>query len=502
MLKLPATSKLLGATALVLAFLILPGAASAAPEEGTGTLLMNPNPVVVPTTTVGDQGEWQAVDVSYEGEGEVFIDKIALDGPEAGEFSSNGSTCSMPLSSGQHCTAWFALKPSSVGEKQATLNVRFLGLRPEETYAISGKSVPAQLSFTPASHDFGIQRVNRDSTSTLFELTNTGEAPVSPNSIGIQGDTEVFGTGNSNCWGGGPVWLAPGQSCSIEVHFYPREQRDYAAELVAWANGSSFSAELEGRGGRAVVAATENPVSFGAATVGSEGPVKTVVIGNSGELPAAFFISVIAGGDSGSFRLLDESCTGAELEPGATCTAHIRFTPQGPGPKTARLAFFGDGDDGTMVFLSGQGVGAAATLLPSGFDFGSFTAGTRSVPHAFAVRNDGGAPLLLARVAVVGPDLDQFELAGEECTGTSLDPGEECLAWIRFAPDRAGSKAATLRVAGNGTVLTAGLVGHADPASRHKGKHKPRRFARNQTIRGGVRKLSRGAVLRSAAAHR
>lgn len=491
--------KTLAFTAALLALFALPATASAAPEEGNGTLLLSPSPVVVPTTTVGDQGQWQTVDVSYEGEGEVSIDKISLEGPEAGEFSSNGSTCGMPLSSGQHCTAWFALKPSSVGEKQATLNVRFLGLRPEESFAISGKAVPAQLSFTPGNYDFGIQRINRDSASTVFELTNTGEAPVSPNGIGIQGDTEVFGTGNSNCWGPSQVWLQPGQSCSVQVYFYPREQRDYSAELTGWANGSTFSAELSGRGGRAIVESLQSPVEFGTATVGSESAVQTVTVTNSGDLPAGFFISIVAGGDSGNFRLLDENCTFLELAPGATCTAHVRFTPQGPGSKTARLAFFGD-EEPAMVALHGEGVSPAATLLPSGFDFGSLAAGSRSVPHAFAVRNYGGAPLLLARVAVVGSDLDQFELAGEECTGTSLDPGEECLAWVRFAPDRAGNKAATLRVAGSGSVLTAGLAGRADPAPRHRGGH--RRFARNKTIRGGVRKPHRGSTLRASAAHR
>lgn len=491
MLNLPAPSKLFALTVLALTFLAVPAGAAGAP------LMVSPSPIVAPKTTVGNNGAALQVEITNPGE-EAFIEQVSLEGEEASEFFVNSSDCTT-LGEGQKCTFLFGLKPSTLGLKQATLAVKFQGGRPEETFAVSGESVSPQLSFTPVSHDFGIQRVNRDSTSTLFELTNAGEAPVSPNSIGIQGDTEVFGTGNSNCWGPSQVWLQPGESCSVEVYFYPRDQRDYAAELVAWANGSSFSAELSGRGGRAVVEPLQNPVEFGTATVGSEGAVQTVTVTNSGDLPAGFFISVIAGGDSGNFRLLDENCTFFELAPGATCTAHVRFTPQGPGSKIARLAFFGD-DEPAMVALHGEGVAPSATLLPSGFDFGSLAAGTRSVPHAFSVRNDGGAPLLLARVAVVGSDLDQFELAGEECTGTSLDPGEECLAWVRFAPDRAGAKSATLRVAGSGTVLTAGLAGWADPARRHEGK--ARRFARNKTIRGGVRKLGRGAELSAASAHR
>jgi HYDIN/CFA65/VesB family protein len=499
MVKLPAPSKLLGLVVAAVAFLGLPAVASAAPVEGPGSpLTTSPSPIVAPKTTVGNNGAALQVEITNPGE-EAFVDKVSLEGEEAGEFFVNGSDCST-LGEGQKCSFWLGLKPGSVGLKQATMVVTFQGGRPPEAFPVSGESVAPQLSFAPDSHDFGIQRVNRDSTSTVFELTNTGEAPVSPNSVGIQGDTEAFGTGNSDCWGMSSVWLEPGQSCSVEVHFYPREQRDYTAQLVAWANGSSFSAGLSGRGGRAVIEAPENPVAFGSATVGSEGAVKTIALTNSGELPTGFFIGVIAGGDSGSFRLLDENCTFKELMPGGTCVAHVRFTPQDAGQKAARLAFFGDGDEPAMVVLTGAGVAPAATLLPSGFDFGSLAAGTRSVPHAFAVRNDGAAPLLLARVAVVGPDLDQFELAGEECTGTSLDPGEECLAWVRFAPDRAGVKRATLRVAGSGTVLTAGLAGLADPVRKHRGKRP--RFVRNKTIHGGVQKLGRAAELRAAAARR
>ena len=92
-------------------------------------------------------------------------------------------------------------------------------------------------------------------------MTNSGEAPVQPNNFDIQGDTSVFWTGNSNCWSGS--LLAPGQSCSVEVYFNPHEQRDYAAELRASANGAVFTAALSGRGGRALIGPASNPVDFG-----------------------------------------------------------------------------------------------------------------------------------------------------------------------------------------------------------------------------------------------
>jgi hypothetical protein len=352
--------------ALLVALLVLalPASAAAAPQEGPGTVTIAPDPLVVPVTTVGNQGEWLAVDVSYEGEGEAAIDKVSLVGAESGEFASNGSNCGT-LQSGQQCTAWFALKPSSLGDKSAEVEVRFQGERPAELRPISGRSVPPQLSFSPSEYDFGIQRINRDSVSANFQPTNSGEAPVQPNNFDIQGDTDSLWTGNSDCW----MMLAPGASCNVQVWFSPHEMRDYAGLLRVWANGEVFSAALEGRGGRAIVGATENPVGFGGAAIGST-VVKTITMTNSGNLAGGYFIAVIAGGDSGSFKLLSENCTMIALEPAASCSVRVRFEPQEEGSLSARFALFGD-DEPPMVQLEGEGLAAeptAATAASSDAD--------------------------------------------------------------------------------------------------------------------------------------
>ncbi|MGV1048582.1 MAG: choice-of-anchor D domain-containing protein [Solirubrobacterales bacterium] len=455
------TPRLIGATVSVLLAtlaLTLPAAASAAPEEGSGTLTVTPDPVVLTPTTVGNQSPAQAVQLGYAGEGEAAINQVTIEGEEAGEFFSNGSNCGS-LADGQHCETWIGLKPSSLGEKQALLVVTFLGERPAVSFPISGRSVAPELSFGPASYDFGLRRINRESQSTTFQVSNDGEAEVQVNSFEISGPgSSAFWTGNSNCWGS---WLAPGQSCSMQVWFNPTERIVYEAELRAWVNGSVFSAALSGQGGRPVVEAGENPVGFGAATVGATGPVRTITLHNSGDLPESFFIGVLAGGDAGSFRLLDEDCTSAPLAPGGSCAAHVRFSPDGPGTKTARVAFFGDGEGGVLIQVSGEGVLPVASIAPSGFDFGSQEAGTRSAPHSFAIANPGTTPVDLKAVSIGGAELDQFVISGDECSGATLAPGEKCLVRVRFAPDGTGLKQATLRVSGDAPTVVASLSGTA-----------------------------------------
>jgi hypothetical protein len=410
---------------------------------------------------MGGSSEKLTVEFSNVTEESLMVQNFGVEGPDASDFIVNEYSCGF-VSPGASCTFGIYFSPQSVGEAQAVLRLDFWNL-PSEFVELSGTGVAAELTFSPASHDFGIRSIHENANFT-FQLTNSGEAAAQLGNIEIpnSGGNVPFWTGNSDCWS--LYRLEPGQSCSLEVQFGPRDAIPYAGELRASLNGTAFSAGLSGEGGRADVEASENPVDLGSATVGGSGPIQTITLTNSGNLPAGFFIGIIAGGDSASFRLLDESCSGVALMPSASCTVHVRLTPQSPGPKVARLAFFGEEEGGTMVMLHGEGVAAAVTLAPSSYDFGGQIAGTKGTAHSFAVRNEGGSPLELDSVAIAGADLDQFALAGDECSGESLAPGSECLVRVRFVPDSVGAEAATLRVRGDAGTFTASLAGNGTVA--------------------------------------
>ena len=128
------------------------------------------------------------------------------------------------------------------------------------------------------------------------------------------------------------------------------------------------------------------------------------------------------------------------LAPGASCSAQVRFRPLAAGPQSATLAFFGDGEGGALLPLEGTGVDALASLSAGSLGFGPLAAGQRSAPLRIAVRNGGAEPIETGQIAIVGADLDQFALAGDECTGVVIAPGAECVLSVRFAPDSAGAQ--------------------------------------------------------------
>lgn len=443
-------------TLLAVAF-ALPAASVAAPEGSGEPLTLSPATGGLPKTTVGTQSSAQEFDVANNGGEGVDIGSVKLEAGDTSDFNL-GSNCGGTLSPGQHCTLWITFVPSSVGEKQATLAIHFNDGRPDQLLALSGSAVSPQLAFTPDTYDFGIRWVNSGSDTT-FQLANTGEAPVQVGNLDVIGDSGSFGTGSSDCWG---RWLQPSETCAVQVWFNPHDTVAYSAQLRANTNGFSFTADLSGAGGRAIVEPSSNPVDFGSAAVGTFSPVRAITLTNSGDLPGAFFIAVIAGGASGSFDLVDEDCTSTPVMPAASCTVNVRFSPQGVGVKSARLALFGEGEGGTMVMLTGAGTASATpamTLMPSSIDFGRQTIGTKSSGHYLSFHNDGAAPVELGSAAIVGDDLDQFKLAGDTCSGTILAAGGECLLRVRFTPDSTGAKAATLRIDGEEGALSASLAG-------------------------------------------
>ena len=335
---------------LMLTFMLFPATGSAAPPEGVEAEVLV-GPVSFPKTTAGTESPAVEIDVRNDGDAGTWVEKNFVDGPDSGAYKVTSSDCNT-LEPGAHCSVWIVFMPGDLAPKQATLNLK-MGDGSTAGTPIDATAVPVQLAFTPGAHDFGLTQIDQGA-STGFQLTNVGEAPAQVAGLGIDGDYESFWANGPDCQGG--RWLRPGESCSLTVGFNPRDTVAYSAEVQAWSHGTSFSSAVNGEGGRSMLEPVAGLFEFGAAPVGTVGEPLAVTFTNAGNLPGGFFIAVIAGGDVASFQLLDESCTGEPLAPGASCVAHVRFAPQRQGRLSARLALFGEGDGGTMVKLVGEGL--------------------------------------------------------------------------------------------------------------------------------------------------
>jgi len=254
-----------------------------------------------------------------------------------------------------------------------------MGVRPVASLAAPPEPAePPQLVFEPDHYDFGMQPLNWGATQTTFQLRNAGSEAFQVGSPQFSGSgASAFCTGNSNCYGS---FLQPGEACYAQVYFGPNDAADFAAQFSVNVGSYSFSVDLSGTGGRAILSPAGKSTDFGVAKVGSAGTTREITIANTGNIPGGAFIAVIAGGAVGSFQLLDENCTGIELVPAATCTLQVRFQPVSEGVKKATLGLFGDSDGGTQVVLTGVGAApepAAALGSPGGGGVAAAADGTR-----------------------------------------------------------------------------------------------------------------------------
>jgi hypothetical protein len=422
----------------------------------TRELTASPTQLDFPATTVNYQGGQQQVEVKNTGDLPVSVNNVFIDGLEGADFSQNNN-CGGQLNPDQVCNVNVTFWPHGEGTRNGTLHVSSDASNPDVTVPLSGFGAPPQLSFEPGSYDFGLQQINSNSTQTTFLLRNTGVAPVQVNSIDfVPPGPSNFWTGFSSCWG---MTLQPNDTCTVDVYFGPNQPIAYSAQLRATVNNVSFTADLSGRGGQPVFIASPSPADFGSATAGQAGSTRTITLSNEGDLPGGFFVAIVSGGDIGSFRLLQEDCTGAPLGPGASCTAQVRFQPDSAGPKSAQLTFVGNQGEPFQINLTGAGVDPQASLLPDSHDFGRQVKGTGSRPQTFTLGNDGGTPLQLSDASIVGSGADQFRVTTDDCTDAALPAGGSCQVQVKFAPDAKGTSSARLRLSGDGGPFTAALTG-------------------------------------------
>jgi hypothetical protein len=430
------------------------------PLEGQGLTKQVTVPAATsfPVTTLGSSVTSQ-VTLSNQSEAGLELKDVKVEGANAGDFVLEGPSCNGFLGAGNSCQLTVRFSPGAEGAREAQLKVVSDGVPVETFGTLSGEGAVPQLSFEPASYDFGLSEVHGGGSQTSLTLRNTGLAAVQVGNIEITGpDTNEFYTPYNGCSGAS---LGVGQTCTIGVQFNANNEGSFEAAVRASVGGVSFEAPLEARAEQPKIESSAFPLSFAPTSVGGSGQERELTLTNTGNLPIGFFIAILSGGDVSSFQLLEESCTGRLIAPGESCAVTIRFRPQRAGAKHATASFFGNGEGAMQVPLEGVGTAPKLTLSPDSHDFGSVAAGAAGPIQVFQLRNESGDPYAVDSVGLAGADLGEFSIRSDDCTEAELPPGEGCAVAVRFDPESAGAKAATLRLRGNAGTTVARLSGNA-----------------------------------------
>src|SRR5581483_4561227 len=322
--------------------------------------------------------------------------------------------------------------PTATGSRTGSLIVTSNGTPASSSISMTGTGTVPAAVFSPASLAFAAQAVNTSSAAQSVTLSNSGTAPLSVTSIAASGD---FSQSN-NCG----TSVAAGASCTINLVFTPTTigNRSGSLTLSSNSNPAPAAVTLSGTGTAAVATLSPGSLSFSSQLLGTSSAAQSVTLSNTGNV--ALSISAIS--ITGDFTQTN-TCA-ASLDPGASCTINVVFSPTTVGSRTGSLSLTSNSNTAPApVSLTGTGLAAVAALSPSSLAFGAQTVGTSTASQAVTLTNSGNMALSISALTAAG-DFSQTN----NC-GTSLNAGTSCTISVVFSPTALGSRTGSLSLTSN-----------------------------------------------------
>ena len=235
---------------------------------------------------------------------------LAFSGSNAADFASPSNTCGTSIAAGASCTVGVTFTPAVAAAESATLVITVTitngGVSSSQSFNVSlagtGSATAPGVGLSPTSLNFGGQMLTTTSAAQAVTLTNTGNGPLTINSIATSGDFAATNTGAGAC-PIGPATLAAAANCSINVTFAPTALASRTGTLTITDNagGSPHVIQLTGSGFDFTVTATTPQAG------------KSPLVFNATMTPLGGFNQAVA-----------FTCTGAPA--GSTCTVATPVT--------------------------------------------------------------------------------------------------------------------------------------------------------------------------------
>ena len=324
--------------------------------EGEGAaagLGFEPGGVDFGLVEVGRGGE-DPVQVRNTGAAPIRLDSLETTGPDAGEFWVSSFDCQgATLAAGATCSLEVHFNAGREGEFQAAVAIRAAGTSFEAP--IEGRAARPHLEASSNPLSFAPTTIGT-TTAGRLEITNVGALPVGWFIATLSGgDVGDFHLLEESCTGRP---LEPGRSCAATVGFAPQAAGARRATISFFGDGESAAqVALEGEGIAPSLAFGPASHDFGGVAIGAAPQSETFRLTNQSAGAYTVGSVALAGVDAGEFRLREDRCSEATLEPGAACTVVASFDPETTGAKAATLRL--RGVTGASASLTGEGLPAA-----------------------------------------------------------------------------------------------------------------------------------------------
>ena len=146
---------------------------------------------------------------------------------------------------------------------------------------------------------------------------------------------------------------------------------------------------------------------------GTAGPPQTLRVSNHGTESMHVDSVALADGDMGDFTATDDTCSGGDIAPGASCTVALRFAPKQSGLLAAGLTVTSNSPGGPRtVTLSGRATPAVITTPGAGTTGPGTTIITQVVPGLGATARPTVAGVTVRSLAIRNLSLARSLTAG------------------------------------------------------------------------------------------
>ncbi len=423
-----------------------------------GTLSASPVQLSFGNVQIGSMSATQTITFSNNGTIPVSLTNLpALAGPNSGDFllTVAGNTCQIgvEIQPGQSCVVSVAFRPTGPSDREAWVNLTYSSASVPNgivSVLLRGVGITPVIAVSPSQLVFGGQALNTASASQTITVSNSTNGPLTIGTLVTGGtnptDFQIISDLCTN------ATLAAGTACSFKVIFLPTSSvgAKTATVTIPVLGLSNVVVSLSGQ----ALAAQQGSVSFtpaykdfGFQQVLSPSVPQAVTITNNGSTVVNVASVAVGGTNPGDFSpIIANNCSGANLNPGQSCTVFVRFLPSDQGLREAQLIFTTDAPGSPhSVYLYGVGISPVVAITPSQLNFGNLQVGNTSAPMRIDLKNNSTTQALSFASTDLGLGAN-FITTVDTCEGKTLAPNATCYIDVVFTPTATGPLTDTLTI--------------------------------------------------------
>jgi hypothetical protein len=402
-----------------------PGGTATAALQGEGqataALSIGPTSSDFGQTPIGDTSASSSFTVTNTGQATSGTVAVSLGGTNASYFTIQSSTCGVALAPGDYCTVTVTFESYYTGTDTASLTATATP-GGSASASLTAQAIEPAYFNSPSQPDFGNVLIGDSSPTQTITLTNEGQQTTGTLSTTLGGaNPGDFVIESSTCTG----TLSGGSSCTVVVYFSPTALGDRTATLKISANpGGIATSTLTGNGANTLTV-TPASYAFGNQDEDTTSAASAFTVTNYGTTPLTFLTLTGTDAATNAFPVTANSCVGATLDQGASCTIDIAFDAYilGQQSSSETVEFL---DSGANAYQATFTVSGTSIVPPPDLST-TATVTSENLENAavsITVTNLGSANSVPATMTIDVDPVQDFSYeagAGTDCTAQFVD---------------------------------------------------------------------------------